>query len=143
MDSDNKRIPNSNGFFTLPEAQQEIARLGLKETGKLQVFRHYQIQFDFKNTGSTMARENNIKITSHMPDTQEPVDVFTSLEPVDLLPASSVNTVANLFLPLNATLPPIMKFSVTLTYKDAHGVVNKRELPIAYDSNQNYWTYGR
>ncbi len=143
MDSDNKGIPDSHGFFTLVEAQQEIARLGLKPPGNLQVFRHYQIQFNFKNTGSTAAKENTIRITAHMPDAEKPVDVFASVEPIDLLPASTINAVANLFVPLNAALPQIMKFSVTLTYKDAHGVVNTRGLPIVYDASQNYWTYGR
>jgi hypothetical protein len=110
MDSNNKRIPDSNGFFTVAEAQQEIARLGLKPPGNMQVFRHYQIQFDFKNTGSTAAKENTIKIIAHMPDTDKPVDVFTSVESIDLLPTSTINAVANLFVPLNTVLPQIIKF---------------------------------
>ena len=141
MDSNNVRIPNSNGFFTLAEAQQEIERLKLQ--GNPQVFKHYQVQFNFKNTGSTSSKETTIKITAQIPGTEKPLDIFKSVEPIDLLPSSSINAVANFFVPLNATLPQIMKFSVLLTYKDAHDTINTRELPIVYDEGQNYWTYGR
>ena len=140
MDSNNVRIPNSNGFFTLTEAQQEIERLKLQ--GNPQIFKHYQVQFNFKNTGSTSSKDTTIKITAQIPATENPTEIFKSVEPTDLLPSSSINAVANFFVPLDATLPRIMKFSVLLAYKDAHGAINTRELPIVYDEEQNYWIYG-
>lgn len=35
------------------------------------------------------------------------------------------------------------KYTVILKYKNAHGEETHRELPIFYDSAQDYWTYSR
>lgn len=141
MDSNNVRIPNSNGFYTLVEAQQETERL--KPQTQPNVLKHYQVQFNFKNTGSTSSKETSIRITAQISGNDKPLDIFKSIEPIDLLPSSSINAVSNFYVPLNAALPQIMKFSAFITYKDAHDKINTRELPIVYDEGQNYWTYGR
>ncbi len=48
-----------------------------------------------------------------------------------------------MFLPLNMALPDVIKFEVTISYKDANGESIIRKIPVKYDSNQNYRSYGR
>lgn len=145
VDSSTKnRITGSNGFFTLQEAEQEVLRLGLRATtSKPAVFKHYSVQFDFKNTGSTIATDTKVNITSEEPNTGKSIEVFNSLQAVDLLPSTSINVVAELYTPITTELPAVLKFTISLIYKDAHKKEIKRDIPVTYDSTRNYWTYGR
>ncbi len=62
------RIPNSNGFFTISEADQEVKRLDLPNVpGKYTLLKHFQIQFDFKNLGATTVTDVQINITLEDP----------------------------------------------------------------------------
>jgi len=140
MTLDGSRIPHSNGFFTLLEAEDEAKRLHLQ--GNPPIYKHYQVQLDFRNTGSTTSKETTIKVTARLPDSQEPAVVFNSVEPVDVLPSSSINAAANIFVPLDVAFPHPLRFQILLGYKDVHGRAASREIPVIYDESQNYWTHG-
>jgi len=88
------------------------------------------------------SKETTIKVTARLPDSQEPTVVFNSVEPVDVLPSSSINAAANIFVPLDVAFPHPLRFQILLGYKDVHGRAASREIPVIYDESQNYWTHG-
>jgi hypothetical protein len=136
-----ERVPNSNYFFTVAEANEEIKRLGLQQ-GTFKIYKHLQIQFDFKNLGKTIAKDVRIRITGKDPQTGIEVTPFNQDETIDLLPDRGGSTTVPLWCPINEDLPKILKFTASITYRDVHGKAQERSVPVIYDSTQNYWMYG-
>src|SRR5713101_4138207 len=109
-DANNKRrLPLSQGFFKLPEAQLEFARLGLDASQQsIQVLKHYQVLFEFKNTGSTSVSEFEMSITAESQTKKAPLTVFNSRSRPDLLPGGTGNAAVDFYSPINEMLPEIM-----------------------------------
>lgn len=141
MNEQFEQVPNSNYFFTVDEGKKEIERLGLQE-GKFKIYKHLQIQFDFKNIGKTIAKNVRIKIVSIDPQSGKEVTPFNSDESIDLLPDRGSSTTVSIWCPLNENLPKLLKLRANITYVDINGKVQERIVPVIYDSTQNYWIYG-
>lgn len=141
MDSNNVRIPNSNGTHTLSGALKEIERLNLQV--KPNIFKHYQIKFDVKNTGSTTAKEVNIKMMTHILGDDKAKIILDPTVPIDLYPSRETSAIADLFIPINDDLPLFRNFSAVITYKDVNNKQNTTEWKMIYDREQNYWTYSK
>ena len=122
-DANNKRrLPLSNGFFKLPQAQLEFARLGINASHQsVQVLKHYQVVFEFKNTGSTTVSDFEMNITVESPTKDAPLSVFNSRSRPDLLPGGTGNAAVDFYSPINEMLPEIMNFKVSVKYKDIRG----------------------
>lgn len=138
----NTKIPQSNGFHTLGDAQLEVSRLSLNPQS-ISVFKHMQMQIDLKNTGNTLARDVQIYVDLLDDGSGSSKNIFKSTSKVELFSGSSINVNMDISLPLASTLPRPTKFHLNLSYESVHGEMLSRTIPIEYDPERNYWVYGK
>ena len=136
----NKKIEGSNGFHTVSEAPQEAKRLGL--TSSLIIMKHMQMQIDFKNIGSTVAKNVQISVDLLDDGSGNSQRIYQSTSKFDLYSNSSINVNMDIWLPINGSLPKRTTFNVNLSYLSCMGKEENRSIPIEYDSEKNYWVYG-
>lgn len=136
----NKRIPFSNGFFTIPESKKELERHGLNPPpANIQVLKHYQVVFEFKNTGATPIRDFQIDITTDGIKAGQLTHVFSSRSKSDLLPDGTTNAIVDFYVPVYERLPDIVNFNVNLKFENVNDQEITRNIPLKYDSLHDYW----
>ena len=138
-----KRIPGSNGFFTIPEAYTEMKRLNLDENFKPEIHKRFQIQIDFQNKGATLASDMKAVVKMKEWDKQTWIEVFKSRQGVSLAPSATCNIVIDFRVPLSLEFPEAIVYELAISYKDIHEELQNRKIQMTYDSGMNYWTYGR
>ncbi len=138
-----KRIPNSNGFFTISEAEQEIKRLGLdKSKNNWLIVKHFQASFVFKNIGNTTASDLRADITVEYPEFGlDPQKIVETGVIRNLYPNTKTGINADMLIPVESTLPDKFLFNVVISYKDSHNDSKERNILVTYDSKTNNWYY--
>ncbi|GEM_PF-5763693 len=131
-------IPHGNFIFTLSEYSNEIKRLNLK-VGEYDLMKRFEIQFNFKNIGKTIAKDVRIKIDMIEPRNNEG-SVLT--QPAEILSEISFNKTFIFFLGMSTDIPSNLKFRLNIQYKDVFEKEHEKQIPIIYDSSRNYWQYG-
>ncbi len=137
-----KQLSGSNGFFTLAEAQAELTRLGIEEDVQPEIRRHFQIQIDFQNKGSTIASDFKTLVKMKEIDKDSWVQAFKSKHGIALAPSATCNIVISFNTLLSLDFPKEINYEVEISYNDIHGELIRRKVPITYDSDMNYWSYG-
>lgn len=137
------RVPNSGIAFTLSEAEQEVARLGLLgKPERAATSKMYQTQFKLKNMGATLATEIRVRISVRSSSSGLNGDLFLSDQDVDMYPSGTMNASAIFYLPVLENLPNPMNFNVKVTYTRADGRTVDKSIPVTYDSKRNFWSLG-
>lgn len=136
----NKRVPFSNGVFTISESKKELERLGFNPSPtNIQVLKQYQVLFDFKNTGATPIKDFQIDITTDSGKSGQSTNVFSSRSKPDLLPDGTGNATVDFYSPVNERLPDTINFNVSLKFENVNEQQITRNIPLKYDSLHDYW----
>lgn len=134
-----EEIPSGNFFFTLSEGISESKRLELKD-GQYIIMKRFEIQFNFKNIGRTVARDLQGKIVMIEPKNNEG-SILT--QPIEMLLDMSFNKTFQFYTSVDSGLPANLKFELYFKYRDIHEEEHEKRIPVTYDSSRNYWEYGR
>lgn len=139
---DGKKIPLSNGFFTLKEGEQETQRM--KNLGRtfpasdLQIMRHYQVRFTIKNNGKVDANAVSINISQQWDGENVWKSVFKTAAPVSLIPGNAVKAYVDIYSPLNTSIPS-QKYLLDISYNTPSGQEIHLKQDIGYFAQQNSW----
>ena len=137
-----ERIPGSNGFFTISEANAEMARLNIGTELKPTIWKKFQILVVFENKGATLASDMKCVVNMKEWGKDTWVEVFKSKQGVALAASTSCNIAIGFSIPLLTDFPKEIDFEIDLSYEDVHGELQNRKIPVRYDYSMNYWTHG-
>ena len=137
---DNLLIPHANPSFTINEVEDEVKRLHVKSP--VNIYRSFMPIFYFDNKGKKDATECTIEI--HMkPDNNPWHKSFTSNTPVRIPPGKAINVVFEFAIPIQSTMYKRINFKIKLSFKDLHGNVHMRDIVASWESDKNYWFFGK
>lgn len=138
--TDASLIPNANPVFTINEVEEEIKRLQIKSPVVL--YRSFRPIFFFDNHGRTDATECNIEIYMK-PDDEPWHRSFASNTPVRIPPDKSINVSFEFAIPLQSKIYKRIDYKVHIDFKDLQGNPHTRDLIASWESEHNYWFYGK
>lgn len=134
----NKRIPNSNPVYTVPEAKLELKRIGFKDDAVL--YRFFKPRFGIENMGKTEVRDLSIYIDAKLPG-KEWERAFTSNANINLTASQKSTVTFNLELPLASVLPEQISFKIHFSFLDYKNNKIEKIIGAKWISNDNFWSY--
>lgn len=134
----NKKITNINPVYSIPEAENELKRIGY--TGEVILYRLFKPRFGIENMGKTEVRDLSVFIDAKLPN-QEWNRAFTSNANINLT-ASQKSTITFTFeFPLTSILPEQISFKIHFSYLDYKNKKNEKIIGAKWTSSDNFWSY--
>lgn len=133
-------IPKANPVFSLAEVETEVRRLGISQP--VAVFRAFRPVFVFENIGKSEVTDCRIRIDMRLPSNDWQT-AFESNTAVRIPPAQSVNVSFDFAIPLEQAIPNELSFKINVQFKNIHGQLRSREIVASWESQRDYWFYGK
>lgn len=134
----NQKIPNTNPVYTLPEAEQELRRVGY--SGNANLYRLFKPRFAIENMGKTEVRDLSIFIDAKLTN-KEWNRVFTSNANINLTASQRSTITFPIEYPLAIILPEQISYKIHFCYMDYKNRNNEKIIGAKWTSSDNSWSY--
>lgn len=135
----NRRIIGPKTMRTIKDAEIEAYRLRLK-LQNVTVLKHFQFQFNFRNAGQLPANNVTTKIDQVIGESSTKNWFSSNSVNSEVIGGQEFNAVADVYTPLDASLPEELHFRITIDY-DFAGKRQSKIMLVNYESTRNYWTW--